>query len=436
MKIPVLILGLLLALCLPSEGNNLTANVSSVDITPPLEMKYTLGGYGERMNRPAEAIHDRIFAKALTLKTGNRKYAIITLDILGLPSNVKSDLIKRLSGQGWNMENMMLLPSHSHGSLEMAALNSKNVLNNPNLGIFQPELLEFLLNKLELLLTDADKNYQSVKIGTISRLIDGLNRNRRKDPDIDKEMIITRIDLKKGEPLAVLVNWTAHPTFLSGKDMLVSAEWPGYLQSKLQELIGQGVTVMYYNGAEGDQSTILESPKKGYDKIEIYGQKIAGYAFELYNEIKPKNTNAFNYSYNTITLPKHTAHPSFMKTGGEEYGLDENSVNGVMEALGPKEVGLGAVRIGNLIISGVPGEMTAELGIKVKKAIRNSGVEVVAIGGLANEWISYILSREQYLYGAGYESSVSFYGAELGGLISKEVIKTALTLAPSKFNPE
>ena len=158
MKLSALILSFLIVFSFSSKGENLTVNASSVDITPPLSMKYTLGGYGERMNKPAEAIYDHIWAKALALKKGDHKYVLITLDILGLPSNVKSDLVKRVSGLGWSMENIMLLPSHSHGSLEMAALNSKNLLNNPNLGIFQPELLAFLLDKLETLVREADQN--------------------------------------------------------------------------------------------------------------------------------------------------------------------------------------------------------------------------------------------------------------------------------------
>lgn len=434
MKNPLIITSLFffLSISFPSKGQNLKASVSSVDITPPIEMKYALGGYGERMNKPAEAIHDRIWAKALALREGTRKYAIITLDILGLPSNVKSDLIKRVSGEGWSMKNIMLLPSHSHGSLEMAALNSKNILNSPQIGIFQPELLAFLLDKLEVLINDADRNYQPVKVGTGSRLIDGLNRNRRKDPDVDKELIVTRIDLTNGKPLAALVNWTAHPTFIDGKDMLLSAEWPGYLQSELQNLIGNGVTALYYNGAEGDQSPILDEPKGAYEKIEIYGKKMAVNAFNLYKEIKTRYVKEFRYSYNVIKLPEHAAHPSFMKTGGEEYGLDENSVKIVMNMLGPTEVGLGAIRIGDLIISGVPGEMTAVLGMKVKNSLRSGGVKYVSIGGLANEWISYILSRDQYLHGEGYESSVSFYGPGLGDLISNEIIKTALPLTKAK----
>ena len=35
------------------------------------------------------------------------------------------------------------------------------------------------------------------------------------------------------------------------------------------------------------------------------------------------------------------------------------------------------------------------------------------IGGLADQWISYMLPAEEYRRG-GYESSVSFYGETLG----------------------
>lgn len=421
-------LAVLLLISIRSRATGLQANVASINITPPLEMNYTLGGYGERMNKPATAVHDPIFAKALVVKKDNTKFAIVTLDILGLPTNVKVDLMKRLSKEGWSAENIMLLPSHSHGSLEMAAINSKNKLNSPQIGIFQPELLEFLLMQLETLIKSADQNYQSVKIGTASQQIEGLNRNRRKDPDVDRDMTVTRVDLENGKPLAVLVNWTAHPTFIGGKDMQVSAEWPGYLQSELQKMIGNNVTTMYYNGTEGDQSPVLDASGDAYTKIQIYGKQVAEKAFGIYKTIKPKVVKIFNFQYQTIVLPEHQAHPSFMKTGGEEYGLSEQTVKVVMNMLAPVKVGISAVRIGNLVIAGVPGEMTAVLGKQVKTNLKNAGAKCVAIGGLANEWISYILDKEQYLHGEGYESSVSFFGPDLGQLMVDKVTQTAKPL--------
>jgi len=418
-----------------SRASALEANVASIDITPPLEMKYTLGGYGERENQPAEGIHDHIWAKALVIKDKKKKYAIVTLDILGLPPNVKTDLLKRISDKGWSTDNIMLLPSHSHGSLEMAALNSKNNLGIPQIGIFQPELLEFVLNKLEALMKSADRNFQPVKIGTQSKLLENANHNRRGDPQVDRELTVTRFDKMNGKPLAVLVNWTAHPTFIDGKDMLVSAEWPGYLQTDLQNLIGDGVTVMYYNGAEGDQSPVLDSAgMDDYEKIQVYGKKIAEEAFQVYQQIKPRVNNNLNFNYRTIQLPERRVHPDFMKTGGAEYSLTAEKVKYVLNALAPPSVGIAAVRIGNLIIAGIPGEMAAGLGMKIKQSVEDKGVQHVAIGGLANEWISYILTARQYSNGAGYESSVSFYGPELGKIISENAIKTAIPLTQTKQN--
>lgn len=419
---------ILLALCMPANGTGLLANVATTDITPPAEMKYALGGYGERMSQPAEGIHDPIYAKALVLKKDTLKYALVTLDLLGLPSNVKMDLVSRISAHGWNMDNIMLLPSHSHGSLEMAALNSRNLLNIPQIGIYQPELLAFFMDKLEALILEADRDHQPVKVGTKSRMIDGLNRNRRNDPESDEELLVTRIDLVNGKPLAVLVNWTAHPTITGSRDMLLSAEWPGFLQKELQDLIGNGVTVMYFNGAVGDQSVVLKEPGTSYERLRLYGRKIAPLAFDLYREIIPSANVALAYNYSRVSLPRQTAHPQFMKTVGDEYGMDENSVKVVMKTLFPESTATGALQLGDLLIVGVPGEMTAPLGLMVKRRLKESGASYVAIGGLADEWISYILTRDQYARG-GYESSVSFYGDSLGEIISGAMIQTALPLA-------
>ena len=125
-------------------------------------------------------------------------------------------------------------------------------------------------------------------------------------------------------------------------------------------------------------------------------------------------------------------HPDFMETGGAEYGLDEQSVEVIMDALGPKTVGIGSVRIGDLIIVGIPGELSAELGIKIKQSLKNDDIKNVVIGGLANEWISYILTEDEYVNGGGYESSVSFYGPKLGEIITSSAIQTATPLLNNK----
>ena len=68
----------------------------------------------------------------------------------------------------------------------------------------------------------------------------------------------------------------------------------------------------------------------------------------------------------------------------------------------------------SMVIVGVPGEMAASLGREIKMYTAGvTGARFPVIGGLANEWISYILPEDEYEAG-GYEASVSFYGASLG----------------------
>lgn len=408
--------------------NGLTGNAKAVVISPPLEWKYTLGGYGARMNKPAEAIHDDIKAKALVLKEKNRKYVIITMDILGIPSNVKPMVIEKLGDPSWGAENILILPSHSHTSLEMFALNDRNIFGNPALGIFQPQLLEFVVEKLAGLIRETDSDLKPISVGTQQVKLDGLNRNRRGDSWVDNELTVTRVDLTNGRPLAVLVNWTAHPTITDEKDMWLSAEWPGYLQRELEQWIGAGIVAMYYNGAEGDQSVIAENGGSHYETTEMYGRTIAKQAYEAYIQINLEKDPVFEYQLKTVDLSARKPHPDFMKTGGTEYQLSEEKIQGLLDYVFPAQTSIPVLRLGNLMIIGAPGEMIAELGIDIKNKVRASGVPNPAIGGLANEWISYILSENQYQKG-GYESSASFYGPTLGSVIHDTMIEAAIETA-------
>ena len=72
--------------------------------------------------------------------------------------------------------------------------------------------------------------------------------------------------------------------------------------------------------------------------------------------------------------------------------------------------------------------MAAGLGLEVKAAVRrDTGAKHVAIGGLADEWISYMLTPEEYRKG-GYEASVSFYGQTLGPTIAQAAARACAQL--------
>jgi hypothetical protein len=405
---------------------SIEAGVAREDLTPPLEMKAALGGYGERMSRPATGVHDRIWAKALVLARDGRRHAIVTADVLAFPPGIREAVAKGLSADGWEADQLLLLASHTHTSLDMTALNPKNRFQIPQMGLFHRELYERTIARLVEAVRAAARNLQAVSAGSNVKSLEGWNRNRRGAAIADRDLTITRVDTVGGQPLAVLVNWTAHPTFMDAEHTEFSGDWPGHLQRTLEALIGRGVTVLYYNGAEGDQSpTPRVESAPAWEQAERYGRELAIEAWRAWLETASLPSPAFAWHVERMTLPQRRAHPDFMKTGGKEYGLNEQNVGMLLDALCPAETHSTAVRLGDLEIVGVPGEMAASLGLELKTIVRaQTGAKHVAIGGLADEWISYMLSPDEYRKG-GYEASVSFYGDTLG----PEVVRAAARAA-------
>ena len=402
-------------------ATDLFASVARIDLTPPLDMNSPLGGYGARMNQPAIGVHDRIFAKAIVLSDQNRRFVLVTCDLLGLTPPVKQEIVKRLSGDGWTSEQILLLPSHSHASIEMNAINPNNIFGLPQVGIHDPKLYEFTVNNfVELIRRAAEAKRQPVKIGTGSHQLPGWNRNRRGDTTVtDDELTITRIDTLENKPLAVLVNFTAHPTFMTENEMMFSAGWPGSLQQTIESVIGGGVTAMYYNGAQGDQAPIAR-PDSGNSRWEMaakYGMELGLITAKHWEQVSTETDVAFDYHLQPIELPTRSWHPDFMSTGGKEYGLSEELLRDMLPRLSPERTTSGALRLGELVMIGIPGELAAGLGLQLKKDAKQiTGAEHPVIAGLANEWVSYILTPDAYRKGR-YESSISFYGETLGPTI-------------------
>jgi neutral ceramidase len=404
----------------------LQAGVARVDLTPPLDMKSPLGGYGERMNRPAEGVHDRIFAKALVVSDGKQKFALITADLLGFPPPVKPALVEKISG-GWTQDQIMLLPSHSHTSIEMNAINPLNTFKVPQIGIYDARVYQFVLERLVELVREADKQLVPVTVGTTTTQLEGWNRNRRGGSITDKDLTVTRVDAAGGKPLAVLVNFTAHPTFMNQDDMLFSGDWPGHLQRTIESLVGEGVIAMYYNGAQGDQAPAGrgDAGTSRWERAERYGRDLGIVAWKQWQSTKTAAQAPFAFHTHSITLPERTWHPDFMKTGGAEYGLTETLFKEMLPVMFPTKVDSLTLRLGDLLIVGIPGEMAASLGLKVKaEAGRTTGAKSPVIGGLADQWISYMLPADEYRKG-GYESSVSFYGETLGDTVAAGAIAGA-----------
>lgn len=406
----------------------LLAGVAVGNITPDTGQYHVqLGGYGDRQAAPAEGVHDYALAKALVLKQGGATFVLVTTDLLGISGSLREEVLARIVDTGIDASTLMLTASHCHASTEMNAMNRKNVFGNKAIGVFDEALLLFTAERIAETIVQAETRCQPVRAGTGSVHLPGMNRNRRGAPSVDDEMTVTRFDTEEGKPLAVLVNWAAHPTFMVASTMQVSAGWPGYLQRTVEAFLGEGAVCMYTNGAEGDIAPRGGRGASEFEKAEDYGRRLAVKALELIPNIETRPGVELAHSMTMLDLPERQAPPALLDEAGPEYGLTEENVMALVEAMAPETAPLGVLRVGGLLAIAIPGEMTASLGVAVKRALREAGAENPVIAGLGNEWISYMLAPDEYGLG-GYEPGVSFYGDQLGKTVAQQAIAAGRAL--------
>ena len=225
---------------------------------------------------------------------------------------------------------------------------------------------------------------------------------------------------KPGEVRSVmLVIYAAHPTIYPHTMMQVSAEFPGVLQSRLEAALGEGVVALYMNGAQGDVSPVADEGKDDHERVRLYGEKLATHALRLLRNTKPLAPK-LRTAQIRVSLPEARPHPQFYESAGREYKVPEALLNDLVKQLIPPTTPVSLMGLDSLALVGFPGEPITALGLEARQMGQQHGFRHVAPVALVNDWIGYILTREEYEKG-GYEATVSFNGPDAGAAVMKAV---------------
>lgn len=418
-----------------SASAQLQAGVARASITP-LEAKIPtpLGGYGAREGKPAEGVHDTLYAKALVFEFAGKKSALVTLDVCSLPACLVEESLAKANIAGLTPDTVLMAASHTHGGLEGFTMDRRNVAGNPNIGVFSEEILKFVTERVADALHKADAALQPVTAGAGVVALPGMNRNRRGDNIVDQDLTLLRFDDAKGKPYVLLVNYTSHGTILSEHEMLASGDWSGNMQRTVEALLRDGATCMYTNGAEGDISPTGARGGSRWEQAEDYGRRVGIAAARLADTVKTAPVKQFTLRVESVDLPKTQVPPGFTKITGDEYKITEEQIQQLLPVMFPSRAPVAALRVNNFEMVTFPGEAVCSIGLAVKDAARKAGIKYPCIGGLTNDGIGYILTPEEYRQG-GYESTTSFYGDSLGPLIQEKATSLGKAVAQASSQP-
>lgn len=275
-----LILSLVMSLLLSTmaRAEAFRVGFAKQNITPARAVP--MWGYGDRHNALSTGVLDKLWAKAVVIEAGEDKLALVGLDLGRSPRDDQMARIKTAIQAQAGVDYVMISGSHTHHGPVI------ELVDEPGKGQGMYDDAVAYAAELELKIIEAivqaAAHVQPAKIGWGTQEV-SLNRNRHSKIEpkpTDPELGVIRFDATDGQPLAVVVNYAAHPTMLESRDLRFSAEWPGHLQAAVEESLG--APCVFMQGAAGDLS-VRTTPET--NTIETFGQALATHVLEVVRRI-------------------------------------------------------------------------------------------------------------------------------------------------------
>lgn len=409
---------LLLLYCVASASaqGKIEAGVGKSDITPPIGTP--LAGYGARRGAPSTGVHDPTEARALIIDTGVEKIALVSVDHLGFDHGMV-DRIRAIASEATHIlpDHIFVMSSHTHSGggsfMEMLPL-----LANVLAGKFDPRIRAHYEQRTADAIIAANKSLKPVRIAYGSGEARGISRFRSTwppDGPVDPEVGVIRIDsIATGKPMAVLMNFAAHPTVLGPENMTYSADFVGYARNTLERMIGGDVMAIFANGAQGTIAPRAFLGADAWQRAENVGAILAAEVFKVTMMIKPQDSVDIKLVRSPLVLKivPTSAFPPGM-TYPPSYDTEINAIS----------------FDNRYAFVAIPGELGSSLNFQVKERGKLLGFEKTFLLGLTNDALGYIITEDEYRHKT-YESSISLFGPNFGSFIVNESFQLLEKLRP------
>ncbi len=238
------------------------------DITPTKPVP--MWGYGARHNLLSKGVRDPLFAKAVVIAAGKEKLAIVGMDLGRAPRTDMMERIRKAVKSSAGVGFVLISGSHTHSGpvLELRDKPGEGKGGYDDAIAYTIELEQKLIE----VIVEAEGKARDARIGWGSAQV-AMNRNRHSKIEpkpVDPELSVLRFDDAEGKPIALVVNFAAHPTMLSAADLRFSAEYPGQMAMEVERNLG--APCVFMQGAAGDLSPRTTDATRG---IEAFGKALA-----------------------------------------------------------------------------------------------------------------------------------------------------------------
>lgn len=414
----------------------LSVGFGQMDITPPMGAKMT--GPGTPCSVGTE---DPLRATALVVQSGDRRVAIVGVDLVKITRELADSAINQASQRtGIAREAVIICPSHNHSSpfIPMGGPDNKDYLSTlPKLiaGSIEKACVTLQPARMFLgrsLVFDGIHNRRVVSkadglvLNTWLTKLDDLQQTPQvlgTEGPVDPELWVARFDSPDGRVLGTLVNFTCHPHLRDRKLLNTwSADFPGVIAEQMAQAFGKQALCVFTQGASGNVNPNSQGTSGWREKAAVFARA----AVDAAERATPiEGPVAVGYARRDVVVPCRDSadqRDGAIARLGWRPDAFEAAKREAAKAPRRREVPVSAARIGPLAIATNAGELFVEWGLSVKK---QSPFPHTIVSELTNDWIGYEPTAQAFAH-EGYETLAGVDFVSLEGI--QALVDTAVEL--------
>ena len=439
----------------------LKIGTSRVDITPPIGMPHA--NWGSAVHQVAEGIDMNMYCYAMYIESEstNNKIVILDFDLCSMSDEI-GDMVRDavISSLDIPKENIRVCMSHTHAGppygrddLNGGGWITEGVeLINPYYDSF-PAKISKAVNEAVISAVDCNVSYGNGRsdININRRPADKsgtLFTGRNWSGVVNHSVDVIGFDDVNGDPVATIVGYACHPTILGPENRLLSPDYPGHMRKTVEEIIGG--RCLFFQGAAGNQGPIhtfvgdVEVARKAGKILGLEASKVrmsmdpfereeklveiipAGADLGMYEDVaisEPNDDLLINNAYidlPTMDFPSYEEASEIYNNALEELkkARESGNVEEIKKMVskvkranftrknssrsegGKVNIWIQTIKIGDIILQGLPLEPFIEYGNKIKSLNPN---KKVVLSGYSNGIYGYLPTAKAYEEG-GYET--------------------------------
>jgi len=411
----ILLVGVSALAGLSAESGTLQVGAAKIDITPSADAALPMSGYADR-KEGFKGIHDHIYARAIVVSDGVKLAAIVTWELIGVPTAVWEALSQRIAQEtGIAVECQLIAAVHDHSAPAPFGMYGND---SPKSAVYTKQVEDASVEAVR----SAKENLQPAKIsiGTGKAYV---NINRREysfeggwwlgyNPEgpSDKTVTVIRFDTPSGKPIALLINYSVHAVVMGGENYQISGDLAGTtsryvenyyrgepedaprsdagaaIQLRPQETSDK-VVALWTSGAAGDQNPISLARGSDFTMVDALGRILGEETVRVAATIHTTDQARVWGKQLVFTCPGRKLEPGPVPR--KKYSWEDSD---------PVSIRLSLLLINDIGLAGVSGEVMTMIGEHLKRQSPLSHTVIVTHADGSSGYIPDDAGFEQVSY--------------------------------------